>query len=140
MLLKCHECKTINKLPTEKLNLAPKCGSCSTSLLSYPIDLNGETFKDIIEKSPIPILIDFWAVWCGPCKSFAPIFTNAAKKFGKKVIFCKVDTDAEPTLASQYQIRSIPTLIAFKNGIEINRVSGALPPLQLEGLINSLLY
>jgi thioredoxin 2 len=138
MLLTCHECKTINKLPAEKLNLGPKCGSCSTPLLSYPIDLTIENFKEALENCPIPLLIDFWAAWCGPCKSFAPIFGNAAKKYYKKMVFCKVDTDAESLLASQYQIRSIPTLIAFKNGVEINRVSGALPPLQLEELINKL--
>ncbi|AXX95063.1 thioredoxin TrxC [Arcobacter ellisii] len=136
----CPHCLKINAIPVKDSYSKANCGSCKKSLLdTTPIELNEINFDHIIVNSEIPVIVDFWAPWCGPCKMFAPIFTQVAQKYPLKALFVKVNTEVEQTLSRKFSIMSIPTLIVYKNGIEKKRVSGALDPLRLSNLVNESL-
>ncbi len=136
----CPNCLSINNVPKKDSYLKANCGKCKESLLNNkPINLTNANFDEVIVNSEIPVIVDFWAPWCGPCKMFAPIFNEVAKKYPLKAVFAKVDTELEQTLGSKYHIMSIPTLIVYKNGVEVKRVSGALDPLRLSTLINEFI-
>ena len=100
------------------------------------IHLSDATFETEVLQSTVPVLVDYWAEWCGPCKMFAPTFQASATKLGDQMLHIKIDTEANPATGQQYNIRSIPTLAIFKNGLEVDRISGALPPTQLQQLIS----
>jgi thioredoxin 2 len=135
MLIKCPSCHKFNRLPLDRINHKPICGSCKSNLLLGPIDADQASFREVLTQSKLPIIVDFWAPWCGPCKMFAPTFEVSAKKHGEKILHIKIDTEANPLIGQQFNIRSIPTLAIFKNGAEVERISGALPPAQLEQLV-----
>ena len=125
----CPNCKAINKLPKKDSYKKANCGKCGYNLLaSEPIEVKSEEeFNKIISNVNLPIIIDFWAVWCGPCQMFAPTFKETSKHFSLKAQFVKVNTEELPQVAAKFGIRSIPTIVAIKNSNEVDRVMGALP-------------
>lgn len=136
----CPNCLSINNVPKKDSYLKANCGKCKESLLdNKPIILTNDNFDEIVVNSDIPVIVDFWAPWCGPCKMFAPIFNETSKKYPLKAVFAKVNTELEQTLGSKYHIMSIPTLVVFKNGVEVRRISGALDPLRLSNLVNEFI-
>ena len=136
----CPSCLSVNNVPKKDSYLKANCGKCKESLLNNkPINLTNANFDEVVVNSDIPVIVDFWAPWCGPCKMFAPIFNETSKKYQLKAVFAKVDTELEHTLGSKYHIMSIPTLVVFKNGVEVKRVSGALDSLRLSGLIDEFI-
>ena len=138
MLIKCPHCQKFNRLPIERVSENPICGACKASLTLGAIEADQASFQEILKTSKLPVIVDFWAPWCGPCKMFAPTFQASAAKHGEQILHVKLDTEANPVIGQQYNIRSIPTLAIFKNGVELERISGALPPAQLEQLVNKL--
>ncbi len=133
MELVCPACGAVNRVPDERIREHPKCGKCGGEVLpARPIELGTGQFARFLARDGLPVLVDFWAPWCGPCKMFAPTFAALAGQYAGRARFVKVNTEAEQMLAGQHNIRSIPTLALFKGGREVDRVSGALPPQQLE--------
>lgn len=138
MQIKCPHCNKENRFAIDKLGFVPKCGACHKGLISGPVVLTQANIDELLMQKILPVLIDFWAPWCGPCKIFAPTFNVSAAKFADKIVYAKVDTEAEQILGAKYNIRSIPTLVYFWQGKELGRVSGALPPAQLDQLASQL--
>ncbi|WP_372862428.1 thioredoxin TrxC [Spongiibacter sp.] len=129
----CPACEAINRVAAEKLADQPVCGKCRAVLLDGAVvNASDANFSRHIQKSSLPLVVDFWAPWCGPCQSFAPVFAEVAGEQTRRARFIKVDTEANPRTAAQYQIRSIPTLMLFYQGREVARLSGALPKLQFQ--------
>lgn len=127
MITMCPHCGGLNRVADEKLNQAPKCAKCKQELFTgKPLEMNSEQFNRAMQKTDQAIVVDFWAPWCGPCKSFAPVFAQAASQLEPKARLIKINTETEQQLAMQYGIRSIPTLAIFKGGKEITRISGAM--------------
>lgn len=134
----CPHCDSTNRIPADRPISKANCGKCKNSLLdTAPIELNGVRFDKHLAGNDIPVVVDFFADWCGPCKMMAPAFAAAAQSFALQARFAKVNTEKEQMLAARFGIRSIPTLILFKNGREADRVSGALPQAQLEQWVRS---
>ena len=123
----CPACNATNRIPADKLGAAPKCGKCRKPLFAkQPLELTTANFQSHIKRNDIPVVIDFWAPWCGPCKMMAPAFKEAAAQLEPGVRLAKVNTEAQQALGAQFGIRSIPTMIMFRNGREVARQSGAM--------------
>ncbi len=127
MRVVCPHCLAVNNVIKKDSYKKANCGKCKNSLLdTKPMELNERNFDEVVANSDIPVIVDFWAPWCGPCQMMAPNFERAAEQFPLKARFAKVNTENEQNLGARFGIRSIPTIIVFKDGREVDRVSGAL--------------
>jgi thioredoxin 2 len=129
----CPACLASNRVPVARAGEDPKCGKCGAALLDgAPAELSEQQFETFVQRTELPVLVDFWAPWCGPCRAMAPHFERAAKTLKDRVRLVKVNTEEAPALAARYGIRAIPTLVLFRNGAEAKRMSGALDAGALE--------
>ena len=130
-LIRCGSCGATNRVPLEKLQsgLAPICGRCKTPLAARPepVVVTDENFANEVERSPLPVLVDMWAPWCGPCRQVSPVVEELAVEFSGRLRVAKLNVDENPVTADRFQIRSIPALLVFKEGREIDRIIGAQP-------------
>ncbi len=126
--INCPNCLATNRLPDERLTDKPNCGKCKKPLFAgKPMELHPGNVAATMDNNDIPIVVDCWAPWCGPCRSFAPVFEQAAAQLEPKARFAKLNTEAVPSIAQRWRIQSIPTLMVFKDGKEVARMSGAMP-------------
>ena len=128
----CPHCSALNRVPEERLGEHPVCGRCKHVLFEgKPATLTASNFDAVATRGDLPVVIDFWAPWCGPCVGFAQVFAEAASSLEPQLRLAKVDTEAQPALAQRFGIRSIPTLLVMRNGREVARQAGAMNGAQL---------
>jgi thioredoxin 2 len=131
--LVCPDCAAVNRVPVDRPAAAAKCGSCGARLFAgRPLTLTATSFDKHLREDGVPLLVDFWATWCGPCRAMAPVLDRLAGEIEPRLRIGKLDTDAEPEIAGRYGIQSIPTLILFQSGREVARTAGAMPAAQLK--------
>jgi thioredoxin 2 len=128
----CPACGATNRVPADRLGDDPVCGRCGQPLLDgHPVELSDANFDRVVEQSDLPVVVDFWAPWCGPCRQMAPQFEQAAGTLKGRALLVKVNSDDNPRTASRFGIRSIPTLVKLRHGREVGRVAGARPAGQI---------
>ena len=127
MLIACPHCATTNRVPDARLTEDPVCGRCGKALLDgHPVELSDANFDAVTGKTELPVVVDFWAPWCGPCRMMAPNFEQAARQLKGRAMLVKVNSDENPRAASRFAIRSIPTMVMLRGGNEAKRMAGAL--------------
>jgi thioredoxin 2 len=140
VLVACPDCHALVRVPSARLGEHPKCSSCKSEILGHaPTALDEQSFTAHITRAELPVLVDFWAPWCGPCRMMAPVLDGAAPQYATRLQIGKVNTDEQPRIAERFGIRSIPTLILFHHGKEIARQSGALDGARLARFIDGAL-
>ena len=136
MLIACTHCTATNRVPDERLADDPVCGRCGKALLDgHPVELTDASFDAVVSKTELPVVVDFWAPWCGPCRSMAPQFEQAARQLKGRALLAKVNSDDNPLTAARFGIRSIPTMVMLRGGLEAKRLSGALRAPQIVGWV-----
>ena len=137
LILVCEKCGAKNRVPSARINEGPVCGKCRAPLNvnagpGVPVDVTDRSFEDRVISYPGVVLVDCWAPWCGPCRMVAPILEQLAAEYRGRVLIAKLNTDENPAIASRYTIQSIPTMLIFKNGVQVDRLVGALPKQEIE--------
>jgi thioredoxin 2 len=142
-VITCHSCGANNRVPAEKIRegLQPVCGQCKSPLTvsAHPVTVTDANFADEVERSPLPVLLDMWAPWCGPCRMIAPIIEQLASELAGRVKVAKLNTDENPMIGSRFNVRSIPTLLVLKDGKEIDRLVGAFPKQEILRRLESVI-
>jgi thioredoxin 2 len=134
----CHHCGAVNRVGTERLGEGAKCGKCKRALFTgHPIELSAASFQRHIRRNDIPVVVDFWAPWCGPCRMMAPAFEQAAAQLEPRVRLAKLNTEQEQAIAAQLNVRSIPTLALYQGGRELARQPGAMDGRMIVQWVNS---
>jgi len=135
----CPFCQTLNRVDLTRLEQHPKCGNCGKPiLLDRPIAISDATFDKVTTDTTVPVVVDFYADWCGPCKIMAPLLDDVAHRRAGEMLVVKLDTDRNPLTGQRFGIRGIPTLIAFRKGQEVGRRVGAVPPAELEAFLQTI--
>ena len=143
LILRCDRCGAQNRVAPERVarGEAPVCGRCGAPLPSSagPVTVTDGTFAELVERSPAPVLLDLWAAWCGPCRTVAPIVDQLARELAGRVRVCKLNVDENPRTATRFDVRSIPTLLLLRGGLEIDRIVGAQPKSEILRRVQSAL-
>lgn len=143
VIIACSSCRAKNKMPVSRIDDKPVCGRCKTPLpvdvLGRTVDVTDQNFNQEVLASTLPVLVDCWAPWCGPCRSFAPVLDGLAKKYKARLKIAKLNVDENPITGSRYAVSSVPTLLLVKNGKIVDKLTGALPKEQLEEQIGRIL-